>query len=78
MCFFFIPTPLPSLPSGGSGKGVPTFPVAILQVSKPGQYEEYVLAFHEFAVFVDANGQRSREHDIKFTRLPISIAFMGA
>ncbi|KAK7071774.1 hypothetical protein SK128_024513, partial [Halocaridina rubra] len=52
-----------------------SFPVAILQVSKPGKYEEYLLCFYEFAVFVDACGQRSREHDIKFTRLPIAIVF---
>ncbi|XP_066953798.1 citron rho-interacting kinase-like [Macrobrachium rosenbergii] len=52
-----------------------SFPVAILQVSKAGKYEEYLLCFYEFAVFVDACGQRSREHDIKFTRLPIAIVF---
>ncbi|XP_042220516.1 citron rho-interacting kinase-like [Homarus americanus] len=52
-----------------------SFPVAIMQISKPKKYEEYLLCFHEFAVFVDACGQRSREHDIKFTRLPIAIVF---
>lgn len=52
-----------------------SFPVAILQVSKPGKYEEYLLCFYEFAVFVDPCGQRSREHDIKFARLPIAIVF---
>ncbi|XP_045599128.2 citron rho-interacting kinase [Procambarus clarkii] len=52
-----------------------SFPVAIMQVSKPGKHEEYLLCFHEFAVFVDPCGQRSREHDIKFTRLPIAIAY---
>ncbi|XP_063605169.1 citron rho-interacting kinase-like [Penaeus indicus] len=52
-----------------------SYPVAILQVSKPGKYEEYLLCFYEFAVFVDPCGQRSREHDIKFTRLPIAIVF---
>ena len=45
----------------------------MFQVSKPGKHEEYLLCFHEFAVFVDPYGQRSREHDIKFTRLPIAI-----
>lgn len=52
-----------------------SFPVAIIQVSKPGKHEEYLLCFHEFAVFVDPYGQRSREHDIKFTRLPIAIEY---
>ncbi|KAK8723357.1 hypothetical protein OTU49_011677 [Cherax quadricarinatus] len=54
-----------------------SFPVAIIQVSKPGKYEEYLLCFHEFAVFVDPCGQRSREHDIKFTRLPIALVYMN-
>ncbi|XP_045137030.1 citron rho-interacting kinase-like [Portunus trituberculatus] len=52
-----------------------SFPVAIIQVSKPGKHGEYLLCFHEFAVFVDPYGQRSREHDIRFTRLPIAIEY---
>ncbi|KAK4323358.1 hypothetical protein Pmani_005912 [Petrolisthes manimaculis] len=52
-----------------------SFPVAIMQISKPGNYEEYLLCFREFAVFVDACGQRTREHDVKFSRLPVAIVY---
>ena len=55
----------------------PLFPLSIIQISAPGKYGEYLLCFYEFAVFVDPYGRRSREFDIKFTRLPISITFQN-
>ncbi|XP_076037346.1 citron rho-interacting kinase sticky [Oratosquilla oratoria] len=50
-------------------------PIAILQISPPGKYEEFLMCFYEFAAFVDPFGRRSREHDITFSRIPQSIAF---
>uniref|UniRef100_A0A673LFL3 non-specific serine/threonine protein kinase n=1 Tax=Sinocyclocheilus rhinocerous TaxID=307959 RepID=A0A673LFL3_9TELE len=35
----------------------------------------YLLCFHEFGVFVDAYGRRSRSDDIKWSRLPLSFAY---
>ncbi|XP_018010622.1 citron Rho-interacting kinase [Hyalella azteca] len=52
-----------------------SYPLAILQVSESGKYGEFLICFNEFALFVDPYGQRSREHDIKFTRVPIAIEY---
>ncbi|KAI4884125.1 hypothetical protein NFI96_019881 [Prochilodus magdalenae] len=52
-----------------------SFPIAIVQVSSTPQKEEYLLCFHEFGVFVDAYGRRSRSDDLKWSRLPLTFAF---
>ncbi|KAL3063362.1 hypothetical protein OYC64_003018 [Pagothenia borchgrevinki] len=52
-----------------------SFPIAIMQVASSLQKEEYLLCFHEFGVFVDTYGRRSRTEDIKWSRLPLSFAY---
>ncbi|XP_074525858.1 citron Rho-interacting kinase isoform X7 [Halichoeres trimaculatus] len=52
-----------------------SFPIAIMQVASSLQKEEYLLCFHEFGVFVDMYGRRSRTDDIKWSRLPLSFAY---
>ncbi|XP_027023180.1 citron Rho-interacting kinase isoform X2 [Tachysurus fulvidraco] len=52
-----------------------SFPIAIMQVSSAAQKEEYLLCFHEFGVFVDAYGRRSRTDELKWSRLPLTFAF---
>ncbi|XP_041854306.1 citron Rho-interacting kinase isoform X11 [Melanotaenia boesemani] len=52
-----------------------SFPIAIMQVASSMQKEEYVLCFHEFGVFVDSYGRRSRTEEIKWSRLPLSFAY---
>ncbi|TKS78001.1 Citron Rho-interacting kinase [Collichthys lucidus] len=52
-----------------------SFPIAIMQVAGSMQKEEYLLCFHEFGVFVDTYGRRSRTEDIKWSRLPLSFAY---
>ncbi|XP_065818707.1 citron Rho-interacting kinase isoform X1 [Labrus bergylta] len=52
-----------------------SFPIAIMQVASNLQKEEYLLCFHEFGVFVDMYGRRSRTDDIKWSRLPLSFAY---
>ncbi|XP_077457428.1 citron Rho-interacting kinase isoform X2 [Stigmatopora argus] len=52
-----------------------SFPIAITQVASGVQKEEYLLCFHEFGVFVDTYGRRSRTDDIKWSRLPLSFAY---
>ncbi|KAJ8043686.1 Citron Rho-interacting kinase [Holothuria leucospilota] len=52
-----------------------SFPVAALQVAAPDEREEFLLCFHEFALFVDANGHRTREEDLEWSRLPLSVTF---
>ncbi|XP_051777549.1 citron rho-interacting kinase isoform X2 [Erpetoichthys calabaricus] len=52
-----------------------SFPIAIMQVNPSGQKEEYLLCFHEFGVFVDSYGRRSRTDDIKWSRLPLAFAY---
>ncbi|XP_077459516.1 citron rho-interacting kinase isoform X3 [Stigmatopora argus] len=52
-----------------------SFPISIIQVTTAPQKEEYLLCFHEFGVFVDAYGRRSRTDDIKWSRLPLSFAY---
>ncbi|KAK7916003.1 hypothetical protein WMY93_011764 [Mugilogobius chulae] len=52
-----------------------SFPISIIQVTSAPQKEEYLLCFHEFGVFVDSYGRRSRSDDIKWSRLPLSFAY---
>uniref|UniRef100_A0A8C5P682 Citron Rho-interacting kinase n=1 Tax=Leptobrachium leishanense TaxID=445787 RepID=A0A8C5P682_9ANUR len=52
-----------------------SFPIAIMQVNSTGQREEYLLCFHEFGVFVDSYGRRSRTEDLKWSRLPLAFAY---
>ncbi|XP_011473457.1 citron Rho-interacting kinase isoform X2 [Oryzias latipes] len=52
-----------------------SFPISIIQVTTAPQKDEYLLCFHEFGVFVDAYGRRSRTEDIKWSRLPLSFAY---
>ncbi|XP_022249330.1 citron Rho-interacting kinase-like [Limulus polyphemus] len=48
-----------------------SFPVAIFQATS----DEYLLCFHELGVFVDCYGRRTRERDMKWTRLPLAFAY---
>ncbi|KAJ7309514.1 hypothetical protein JRQ81_007560, partial [Phrynocephalus forsythii] len=50
-----------------------SFPINIIQVNPAGQREEYLLCFHEFGVFVDSYGRRSRSDDLKWSRLPLAF-----
>ncbi|XP_062854955.1 citron Rho-interacting kinase isoform X2 [Trichomycterus rosablanca] len=52
-----------------------SFPIAIMQISSTAQKEEYLLCFHEFGIFVDAYGRRSRPDELKWSRLPLTFAF---
>ncbi|XP_061586471.1 citron Rho-interacting kinase [Cololabis saira] len=52
-----------------------SFPIAIMQVASSMQKEEYLLCFHEFGVFVDSYGRRSRSEEVKWSRLPLSFAY---
>ncbi|XP_075879148.1 LOW QUALITY PROTEIN: citron Rho-interacting kinase [Nelusetta ayraudi] len=52
-----------------------SFPIAIMQVAGSVQKDEYLLCFHEFGVFVDMYGRRSRSEDVKWSRLPLSFAY---
>ncbi|XP_016892257.1 citron Rho-interacting kinase isoform X4 [Cynoglossus semilaevis] len=52
-----------------------SFPISIIQVTTAPQKDEYLLCFHEFGVFVDSYGRRSRSEDIKWSRLPLSFAY---
>ncbi|KAK2102733.1 hypothetical protein P7K49_020400 [Saguinus oedipus] len=55
-----------------------SFPVSIVQVNGAGQREEYLLCFHEFGVFVDSYGRRSRTDDLKWSRLPLAFGMTPA
>ncbi|XP_072456396.1 citron Rho-interacting kinase [Notamacropus eugenii] len=52
-----------------------SFPVTIVQVNSASQREEYLLCFHEFGVFVDSYGRRSRTDDLRWSRLPLTFAY---
>ncbi|KAJ8414747.1 hypothetical protein AAFF_G00022700 [Aldrovandia affinis] len=52
-----------------------SFPISIMQINNTPQKEEYLLCFHEFGVFVDAYGRRSRIEDVKWSRLPLAFAY---
>ncbi|XP_058850206.1 citron Rho-interacting kinase-like isoform X2 [Acipenser ruthenus] len=65
----------PSLASAIFAASSHSFPIAIMQVNCIGQKEEFLLCFHEFGVFVDSYGRRSRTDDIKWSRLPLAFAY---
>ncbi|XP_077995775.1 citron Rho-interacting kinase-like [Glandiceps talaboti] len=56
---------------------VNSFPVSILQVSTANEALEFLLCFHEFGVFVDEYGRRTRTDDMKWTRLPLAFSYRG-
>ncbi|KAG9487318.1 hypothetical protein GDO78_007270 [Eleutherodactylus coqui] len=64
-----------SLASAVFASSTNSFPIAIMQVNTTGQREEYLLCFHEFGVFVDSYGRRSRTDDLKWSRLPLAFAY---
>uniref|UniRef100_A0A8C8SYH7 Citron Rho-interacting kinase n=1 Tax=Pelusios castaneus TaxID=367368 RepID=A0A8C8SYH7_9SAUR len=64
-----------SLASAVFASSTNSFPVSIIQVNPTGQREEYLLCFHEFGVFVDSYGRRSRTDDLKWSRLPLAFAY---
>ncbi|XP_044304797.1 citron Rho-interacting kinase isoform X2 [Varanus komodoensis] len=64
-----------SLASALFASSTNSFPVNIIQVNPAGQREEYLLCFHEFGVFVDSYGRRSRSDDLKWSRLPLAFAY---
>ncbi|KAI1725391.1 CNH domain-containing protein [Ditylenchus destructor] len=47
------------------------FPVAAIEISPT----EFLLAFHNYGVFVDAQGKRSRKENIEWERVPLEFAF---
>lgn len=58
-------------------KQVHSFPVAILDVTRRRGEIEFLLCYHEFGIFVDGYGRRSRKEDVKWTRLPLAFAYRG-
>ncbi|CAB1319632.1 unnamed protein product [Coregonus sp. 'balchen'] len=62
-----------SLASAVFASSCHSFPISIMQVTSTLQEEEYLLCFHEFGVFVDAYGRRSRTEEIKWSRLPLAF-----
>uniref|UniRef100_A0A452I775 Citron Rho-interacting kinase n=1 Tax=Gopherus agassizii TaxID=38772 RepID=A0A452I775_9SAUR len=64
-----------SLASAVFASSTNSFPISIIQVNPTGQREEYLLCFHEFGVFVDSYGRRSRTEDLKWSRLPLAFAY---
>ena len=46
-----------------------------LTITPTGAYGEFLVVFSEFGVFVDPYGRRSREVDVKFTRVPVDVTF---
>lgn len=52
-----------------------SYPLAVVKVSPEGLPLEFLLCFHEFGVYVDSKGKRSRSADMKWSCLPLSIAY---
>ncbi|XP_052223336.1 citron Rho-interacting kinase-like isoform X2 [Dreissena polymorpha] len=52
-----------------------SYPLAIVRVSPDGLPLEFLLCFHEFGVYVDNKGRRSRPADLKWSCLPLSLAY---
>ncbi|XP_046386936.1 citron rho-interacting kinase [Ischnura elegans] len=52
-----------------------SFPVAVLDISNSPTSPEFLLCFHEFAVFVDPYGRRTREADVKWSHISFAFAF---
>ncbi|XP_012946733.1 citron Rho-interacting kinase isoform X2 [Aplysia californica] len=53
-----------------------SFPLSVVRVSPDDLPLEFLLCFHEFGVFVDHHGQRSRTSDVKWGGLPLAFAFI--
>ncbi|CAG5116713.1 unnamed protein product, partial [Candidula unifasciata] len=53
-----------------------SFPLAVVRTSQDNASLEFLLCFHEFGVFVDHHGQRSRATDVKWSGLPLAFAFV--
>lgn len=53
-----------------------SYPLAVVRVSPPELPLEFLLCFHEFGVFVNHHGQRSRSTDVKWSGLPLAFAFV--
>uniref|UniRef100_A0A7M5WS22 non-specific serine/threonine protein kinase n=1 Tax=Clytia hemisphaerica TaxID=252671 RepID=A0A7M5WS22_9CNID len=51
------------------------FPIAVFNVSKGKQRDEYLLCYSEFGIFVDWQGRRSRKGDLKWSRLPLAFDY---
>ncbi|XP_071493466.1 citron Rho-interacting kinase-like [Diadema antillarum] len=52
-----------------------SFPISAIQVAPDGEPEEFLLCFHEFGIFVDSKGRRSRPDDMKWSRLPLAFTY---
>ncbi|KAK3084551.1 hypothetical protein FSP39_015212 [Pinctada imbricata] len=52
-----------------------SFPLAVANVTPEGCPQEFILCFHEFGVFVDSKGRRSRGEDMKWSCLPLSFGY---
>lgn len=52
-----------------------SFPLGIFQVAPQGVKAEYLLCFHEFGVFIDGFGQRTRKDNIHWSGLPLTFSF---
>ncbi|XP_078336277.1 citron Rho-interacting kinase-like isoform X1 [Crassostrea virginica] len=52
-----------------------SFPLAVVNVTPEGLPMEFLLCFHEYGFFVDANGKRSRPKDMKWSCLPLAFAY---
>ncbi|OWF44281.1 Citron Rho-interacting kinase [Mizuhopecten yessoensis] len=52
-----------------------SFPIDVVKVSPEGLPLEYLLCFHEFGVFVDIKGRRSRPKDLKWSCLPLAFGY---
>ncbi|XP_055861655.1 citron Rho-interacting kinase-like isoform X2 [Biomphalaria glabrata] len=53
-----------------------SYPLAVVRVSPENAPLEFLLCFHEFGVFVDHHGQRSRATDVKWSGLPMAFAYV--
>ncbi|XP_060064915.1 citron Rho-interacting kinase-like [Ylistrum balloti] len=52
-----------------------SFPINVVKVSPEGLPLEFLLCFHEFGVFVDIKGRRSRPKDWKWSCLPLAFGY---
>ncbi|XP_033747318.1 citron Rho-interacting kinase-like isoform X2 [Pecten maximus] len=52
-----------------------SFPIDVVKVSPEGLPLEFLLCFHEFGVFVDIKGRRSRPKDLKWSCLPLAFGY---
>jgi len=53
-----------------------SYPLSVVRVSPEDLPLEFLLCFHEFGVFVDHHGQRTRMTDVKWSGLPLSFEFV--